>query len=75
MILIQEHKIIEGPSLDEASQWAKDNGWTSIWTPALQGVGMGKSSGTAILARPYLGLRLHEIIGMNPSQAARLTMA
>eukprot|EP00972_Heterocapsa_arctica_P069524 10272289-Heterocapsa_arctica.AAC.1 len=61
--------------LDEASQWAKDNGWASIWTPSMQGVGMGKSIGIAILARPHPGLRLPEIIGMHPSQAARLTMA
>eukprot|EP00972_Heterocapsa_arctica_P101097 14900984-Heterocapsa_arctica.AAC.1 len=41
---------------------------------AAHGVGVGKSGGTAILARPHLGLRLPEQIDRNPSQAARLTM-
>eukprot|EP00972_Heterocapsa_arctica_P002601 381450-Heterocapsa_arctica.AAC.1 len=46
----------DGPLLDEASQWAKDKGWGSIWTPALQGFGVGTSGGTATLARPHMGL-------------------
>jgi hypothetical protein len=74
LILFQKYKITDGPSLDEAFQWAKDIGWTSTWSLALQGIGMGKSSGTAILARPYLGLRLPQI-GKGPFGAMWLSLA
>eukprot|EP00972_Heterocapsa_arctica_P068401 10107065-Heterocapsa_arctica.AAC.1 len=40
VLLLQEHAD-RLTMLDEASQWAKDNGWANFWTPALPGVVVG----------------------------------
>ncbi len=44
-----------------ASEWAKKNGWKSIWGAATVGPGGGPSAGVAVLVRDYLGLRYPQV--------------
>ena len=56
VILAQETWILPD-AVAEASMWAANKGWKSLWAPAATGPGGGASGGTAIFVRDFLGLR------------------
>ncbi len=56
VLLVSETWIGE-EAIARASQWAARRGWKSLWAPADRTDKGGVSSGTAVLARDWLGLR------------------
>ena len=61
VVCVQEAKLSKQADLAEASQWALNNGWHSIFSAAGRGPKGGLSAGVAILARPIVGLRLPSV--------------
>ena len=56
LVLVQEHHVLEA-GVAAAANRLRGLGWHSLWTPALEGAAGSKhSGGTAIVARPFLGL-------------------
>ncbi len=55
-VLAQETWIM-AHQIPAARRWAKRNGWTSLWAPAVPGKGGGASGGAAIFVRRDMGLR------------------
>ncbi len=55
VILAQEHHL-RGEQVAAASQWAKGEGWKSLWVEVGPGEGAGTRGGVAIFARDYLGM-------------------
>lgn len=56
VVLAQEHRL-RGERVDEASEWARRQGWKSLWADAAKGDGDGTRGGVAIFVRDSLGLR------------------
>jgi endonuclease/exonuclease/phosphatase (EEP) superfamily protein YafD len=57
VVLGQEHRLASAAKIAAASRWCKNNGWKSIWAPAIASTKGGEASGgTVIFARSHLGL-------------------
>ena len=71
VIFIQEHKLTKYDDIQEASNFANDYGYKSLWTPASTGQGGKPTGGTAIWAVTQLGLTKPKLL---TSQHARTTI-
>ena len=58
IILLQEHRLVSKEKIDEAKVWLANRGMTGLFTPGFRTPKGGYSSGTAVIAVNWLGLRL-----------------
>lgn len=70
IICVQEHQLCDDSKIEAAKKWAADRGYVGCWTKARRKKKGGTSSGTAILWRHYLHVRIRKLKGLDHRASA-----